>query len=386
MSKVAISDNVLRWAMKRAGLGEAQLAAKLPKVTGWLSHTEQPTLKQLEKFARITRTPLGYLFLDDPPAETLPIPHFRTLDDGLPSEPSPDLLDSVYAMQRRQAWLRESRIERGFERLPFVGALQVNDNPKKVSEAMRRVLNLARDWASRCTTWSDALRVLREALENADLTVVVNGVVGNNTHRGLRPEEFRGFVLVDDYAPLLFVNGKDGKAAQMFTLAHELAHVFFGSSAAFDLREMQPAQDPVEIACNQAAAEFLVPEAELRELWPRVKDGDEPVELIARAFKVSSIVAARRALDLKLLTRDVFFQLHESYLLDEKRRKAAERDGRGDFFATQNMRVGKQFALELAGAASEGRILYSEAYELTGLYGQTFHRYVDLVTEGEARP
>ena len=122
--------------------------------------------------------------------------------------------------------------------------------------------------------------------------------------------EFPGFVLVDEYAPLVFLNGADGKAAQMFTLAHELAHVWLGSSAVFDLRELQPAADEVEQACNRVAAEFLVPGDEMREVWSSVRYESERFQQIARRFKVSELVAARRALDLRLITRNEFLEFY----------------------------------------------------------------------------
>ncbi|WP_233499908.1 ImmA/IrrE family metallo-endopeptidase [Geobacillus thermoleovorans] len=112
-------------------------------------------------------------------------------------------------------------------------------------------------WASKQSTWQEALRNLIRKTEDIGIIVVINGVVGNNTHRKLDVAEFRGFVLIDDYAPLIFINGRDGKAAQMFTLAHELAHIWYGASAAFDLKNLQPADAEIENACNKAAAEFL---------------------------------------------------------------------------------------------------------------------------------
>jgi Zn-dependent peptidase ImmA (M78 family) len=176
----------------------------------------------------------------------------------------------------------------------------------------------------------------------------------------------------------LFVNGRDSKAAQTFTLAHELAHVFFGRSAAFDLRRMQPAKDPMEQACNRVAAEFLVPESELRQIWPSVQSDPEPFQAVAYQFKVSSLVAARRALDLSLITKDQFFNFYDSHLSHERRTSDGKRGG-GNFYNNQNLRVGRRFAMEVANAAAEGRLLYSEAYHLTGLYGRTFHRYVDSI-------
>ncbi|WP_419613631.1 ImmA/IrrE family metallo-endopeptidase, partial [Thiolapillus sp.] len=178
------------------------------------------------------------------------------------------MLDTVQMMQRRQAWMLEFLIEQGQPRLPFVGAAEPTDDPVQVATHIRQVLGIGDRWAAQHRTWEDALRALRLAVEKAGILIITNGIVGNNTRRKLDPAEFRGFVLPDAYTPLVFINGVDGKAAQMFTIAHELAHVWFDKSAVFDLRELQPAEDRTEIACNKVAAEFLVPERELRALWP----------------------------------------------------------------------------------------------------------------------
>ena len=167
---------------------------------------------------------------------------------------------------------------------------------------MRGVLGFGPRWAATQDGWEAALCTLRQRMEEAGTVVVTNGVVGNNTRRTLDVDEFRGFVLVDEYVPFVFVNNRDAKAAQMFTLAHELAHVVYGSSASFDLRSLQPARDDTERACNRAAAEFLVPAREVRRVWNDVRDAPNPYSVLAQRFKVSVIVAARRALDVRLIT------------------------------------------------------------------------------------
>jgi Zn-dependent peptidase ImmA (M78 family) len=277
-------------------------------------------------------------------------------------------------MQQRQSWMRDFLIEKGQDHLPFIQSMNLGETPEKVADQIRQTLKLGRGWASEQPTWTEALRILRENIESAGILVVINGIVGNNTHRKLNLEEFRGFVLVDDYAPLIFVNGTDSKAAQMFTLAHELAHVFFGSSAAFDLREMQPASDPLEQACNRVAAEFLVPSSDLRRVWDSVKTEPLPFQAMARRFKVSELVAARRTLDLGLVAKTEFLEFYRSYQKAEWR-AATRRPAGGNFYATQNLRLGRRYASAVAWAAKEGKLLYSEAYRLTGLYGKAFDRY-----------
>jgi Zn-dependent peptidase ImmA (M78 family) len=383
MGRVAINEGVLLWAIDRAGLTPDGLESKFPKIRQWVAGESQPTRRQLESLAKATLTPFGFFFLAKPPEVRLPIPYFRTLGDKTPSSPSPDLIDTIQLMQRRQEWMREFLIEEGQEPLPIAWSAQPDASPVSVADHIRHALRLDDGWATQQRTWEEALRVLRETMEAAGIIVIVNGVVGNNTHRKLNPSEFRGFVLVDKFAPLVFVNGADAKAAQMFTLAHELAHVFLGSSAAFDLREMQPADDPIERACNRIAAEFLVPERELRQVWPSAKNDPEPFQAIARRFKVSTLVAARRALDLELIQRKAFFDFYQTYQKDQReRRESASRGRKGDFYANQNLRVGRRFASAVARAAIEGKLLYSEAYRLTELYGKTFDSYVNSIRIG----
>jgi Zn-dependent peptidase ImmA (M78 family) len=384
MSRVAVSPEILRWARDRAGKDVEELQAKFPRILEWETEEVRPTLKQLEKYAKATYTPFGYFFLQAPPEEKLPIPHFRTQTAGAPERPSPDLLETVQTMQRRQDWLREALVQDGEPPIPFIGAARPDEPIETVATRMRAALGLAQVWAQALPSWTAALQTLRDAMDAAGVIVVTNGVVGNNTRRKLDPREFRGFVLVDEYAPLVFVNGADAKAAQMFTLAHEYAHLWFGQSAAFDLRELQPASDRIEIACNAVAAEFLVAEAELRAQWDRAQAQARPFDYLARHFKVSAIVAARRALDLALIARRTFFDFYRDHLAEAQRR-AENAAGGGDFYLNQNVRLGRRFAVAVIHAVQEGRLTYREAYTLTGLWGQTFDKYVAELRGGRRR-
>jgi Zn-dependent peptidase ImmA (M78 family) len=383
MTRISVSGSVFRWALERSGQ-RAELERTFPKLPEWLSGEIQPTLRQLEQFAKATSTPLGYFFLPEPPEERLLIPHFRTLGNGRLHRPSPDLLETVQMMERRQAWMREYMIEEGVGPLSFVRSAESTIGPEQLAVEMQKTLGLSDGWAADNRTWTDALRQLRNRMEEAGILVVVNGVVGNNTHRKLDPAEFRGFVLVDEYAPLVFVNGADGKAAQMFTLAHELAHVWFGSSAAFDLKELQPADDKMEFACNRVAAEFLVPKSRLLDFWPYAKQEQKPYQAVARHFKVSELVVVRRALDLGLITKNEYLDFYQAYLRKERVDAASQGEGGGNFYSNQNLRIGRRFARVVVGAAREGRLLYRDAYKLTGLYGNTFEKYAQSVAAGGA--
>jgi Zn-dependent peptidase ImmA (M78 family) len=373
MVRVAVDTELLRWARERSRQTPDALLKAFPKLPDWESGALSPTLRQLEKYATRTRTPFGYFFLDHPPAERLPIPSFRSIRDDRPQHPSPDLLDTVYDMLRRQDWMREHRLTSGWESLAFVGAASIQDETEAVAGSVRKTLGLDRAWASQVASWQAALAHLRERAEGVGVLVMVSGIVGNNTHRALDPQEFRGFVLTDEFAPLVFINGADAKAAQIFSLAHELAHLWFNLSAAFDLRGLQPSADASEQACNAIAAELLVPRDELEHAWTDVRDLLDPFDALARQFKVSKIVIARRLLDLGYITRTQFFEFYEEYV-NEDREKRAGRTG-GDFIVNLDYKISRPFADAVIAAAREGSLLYSEAYELVGVGGETFEKY-----------
>jgi len=370
---VQVKPEMIRWAVARSRFEQEVLEAKLPQLKRWLTGESKPTLRQLEKFARATRVALGYLFLPEPPVERLPIPDFRTLVGVDRQRPGPDLLDTIYTMQGRQAWLREDRLENEAEPLDFVGSTRLTDDPAAIGREMRRTVGLTDGWAANIGTWESSVSELRRLIEELDVIAVINGVVGNNVHRKLDVEEFRGFAISDQYAPVIFVNGADAKSAQMFTLAHELAHLWLGQSALTDTGIPHSPTSKVERWCDRAAAEFLVPEQEFRALWRQIRAETTWFKTIARHFKVSPVVAYRRAKDIGVIDPDEFFAFYDSYVRKQREKKPSV--GGGDFYRNQNNRVGESFARHVIFAALDGRLSFKEAYSLTGLNGGAFQQY-----------
>ena len=375
-SHIMLRPAVLRWARERAGFDQEQLAAKLKVGTQVVSEWEDSgriTFARVDALAKCTYTPVGHLYLAEPPDDSLPITDFRTRGDSPPQRPSLNLLETVYQMQRRQMWMSEELIYQEALRLEFVGAFSLDSPPQQVAAAMSDALQLSGGWAAAEGSWTNALRTLRDRIESAGVLLVFNGVVGNDTHRKLDPNEFQGFALVDQYAPLIFVNNADYKTAQIFTLAHELAHIFVDQPGVSKLEDLHWTGHRTEEICNHMAAEFLVPEGELLKRWSESRRAIDPYQDVARHFKVSTVVAARRALDSNLITRSVFFEYYE-----ENRAKnwgGTQQDQssrRGNFWNNQHGRVGARLGAAVSRAVKEGRLSYREAYSLTGLKGDTF--------------
>jgi Zn-dependent peptidase ImmA (M78 family) len=370
---VPASIPVLRWAAERARLDDLALAKRFRKWPLWLNHEAQPTLKQLEEFARLTHTPFGFFFLPEPPRIELPVPDFRTLRDAPLREPSSNLLDTLYLCQRRQDWFREYAQIHGLASVSWVGRVRVGDAPAAVAADLRGVLGLSVAERQALPTWIEALRQLIARAEDAGVLVMASSIVGANSHRKLDVGEFRGFALADELAPLLFLNAADSKSAQMFSLAHELAHLALGESGVSDAEAGCVPEQAVERWCNRVAAELLMPLAELSHTVQREAPIEQEIQRLARLFKVSTLVALRRLFDAGLINETTLWQ---HYRKEVERLRTLERSGGGgDFYRTLGARTGKRFARALVGSALEGQTLFQDAFRLLGVRKTaTFHQ------------
>jgi len=372
-TSVSVKPTLLKWARERAQLTPETLA-DLMKVSSeavleWET-TGLLSLSRLEKWAKRTRTPIGYLFLNAPPDDSLPVADFRTHAGSAGTNPSTDLLETVHICQRRQAWYREFSLYEGSEPLPFVGSRDVGNPHTVIAAEIRKSLSWDKETRSGIASWADALRELAERVEALGALVMRSGIVGSNTRRKLDVDEFRGFALADEFAPLIFVNSADARSAQMFTLIHELAHIWLGESGISDVNMRSKSKS--ECLCNRVAAEVLVPAAEFKDAWQQSDDAYDEARRVARMFRVSTYVILIRALDIGTITSDQFDELSD-YAQSQVR---AAKSGGGDFYRTQGVRLGKRFTAAVVYSALEGRTTYVQAFRLLGVKSEkTFDQF-----------
>ncbi|HET7476292.1 MAG TPA: ImmA/IrrE family metallo-endopeptidase [Dermatophilaceae bacterium] len=365
--RVDISLEVLRWARERSGRSRSDLN-RFP-VEAWEARDAKPTMRQLEEYAKATRTPIGFFFLREPPRpEPVPIQDFRRFGgDRPPPSPTPDLLDTIYACQARQDWYRDYAEAHGADPVPLVGSLSVEIPVSEAADQMRSMLSFGLDRRLEFSNWSEALTGLRDHAEEVGVLVMISGVVGANTHRLLNPEEFRGFALADDLAPVVFINGADTRAAQIFSLAHELAHISLGETAVSkpELGDLDR-QGRSEQWCNEVAAELLVPEVSLRQAFLPQSDLTAELDRLAKFYRTSTLVVLRRLADVGLISAEEY---HKAYPAEASRvlKLAVERASTGgSFYNTTPVRVSKRFARALIADTLEGRTSHREAYRLLG--------------------
>jgi len=367
-TRVPVKPDLLEWASTRAAVPLATLRTRFPKYDEWRVGDLYPTMKQLQNFAKATHTPIGYLFLDQPPQLEVPIPDFRTIDNDVPADPSPDLLDTIYACQQRQEWYRDYARSIGNDPLDFVGALDTNADAVDAATQIRERLRFSLDDQKDAASPDQALSEFRRAIEGLGILVMINGVVGSNTRRKLDPDEFRGFALSDPLAPVIFVNGADTRNARMFTLAHELAHVWLGESALSNVTAADTPALQVERWCNGVAAELLLPLADIQYEYDASADVTEEAKRIGRRYRVSSLVVLRRVYDGGFIDARQFrevFRNEAAFLRAVMARNRRSSSG-GDWYRTTPVRVSERFARAVLVSSAEGRSSYGEAMRLLG--------------------
>jgi Zn-dependent peptidase ImmA (M78 family) len=218
--------------------------------------------------------------------------------------------------------------------------------------------------------------MLRAAMGSVGVIIMMNGIVGANTHRRLNIEEFRAFTLIDEFAPLIFINSADSKGGMLFSLLHEFVHIGIGASNLFNTGpDDANFADPNEVICNAVTAEILVPLQIFQKRW-REAGGEisEKINSLATHFKCSQTVIARRALDNKFISNN-------EYVTVVSRAKQKYKDKQisgGDFYKTNAVRVDHKFLLALDSGLREGRTLFSDAFRLTNTNRSTFDSLVSV--------
>lgn len=365
--------SVLSWALSRSGKTVTDLESSFPKLSEWLSSDtpQTMTMRQAQNFAAKTYTPFSLLFLDESPKEPLPIADMRTVRNQGVGSPSGDLLDTIYHAQRSQDWYRDYAVDNGANPLEFVGSVGMNQEPTDVATCIAEKLDFTFEDRSRFSDTSRAYRHLVDRAEDLGVLVLTNGVVGNNTHRRLNVEEFRGFSLSDNIAPLIFVNGADSPTARIFTLLHELGHIWLGHSALSDVQPDISDSAPGEASteerwCNQLAGEVLLPTHLIPKL-PVPEKSLKYVHILARQAKCSSLVVLHRLYDANVLDWHTFSDLYEKEKEKASEHSAGKNTGDGgNFYYTVPLRYSPTFTRAVVVSALEGTTLYRDAFRMLG--------------------
>lgn len=348
------------------------LATKLnvaeEKVDAWERGEKPPTFKQAQNYAAKTHIPFGYLYLNSPPQETLPLPDLRTVGGNHPQRPSSELIEMVQIVLRRQQWYTDYQKDQGHDQNPHTGRFNVRSTVEEVVRDMRKALEVPPH--PNRGSWEDYFRLLIHRIEDAGILVMREGFIGHHT-RPLSVREFRGFAISDPTAPIIFVNQADTPSARLFTLIHELAHVWIGQSGISDAST--DTQRREETLCNAIAAEFLVPETEFRACWADAEDWKENLPALEAHFHVSTWVIARRALTIGKINTAEYQRYVEG--LQEQHRNRAKSSGGPNYYQSKKGQVSERFSRAIISETLSGRVLLRDAGQLLGMKPHSVTKY-----------
>lgn len=375
--RIKIEPAILEWVQNQVNIDNIKQSLKV-NFLKWLSGEKEPTFRQLEDLSKVTHIPLGYFFLDTPPIEDKTLIEFRTIDSVELLNPSRDLLDTITEMENLQTWMANHLEQDGFEKLMYVGAMKKNDTVEEVASDIRDKLSLTINWFEEFDNAWDSFKGIRTKLETIGIIVMMNGIVGANTHRALNIDEFRAFTLVDDIAPLIFINSNDSNGGRLFSLLHEITHIWYGINSLFNDNSTGKSNiKELEVKCNAIAAELLVPNSVFVRKWKRSVSNNivDNVKELSRFFNCGTTIIARRAFDNGFITKNEYIEIARSAIESFKLSKSNIKSG-GDYYNTALTRIDKRVLNAMYDSAYGGRASFTEVFRLTHTSRKTFDSLV----------
>ncbi len=314
--------------------------------------------------------------MQKPPVEQIKLLEYRTVDSIQLANPCRNLIDTIHEMESIQAWMNDYIQELGFDELPVVGSMKGIKDVGIIVDRIRKDLGLEDTWYEKCRDAREAFGYIRGHLEESGVVVMMSGIVGRNTHRTLDVNEFRAFAMVDEWAPLIFINAADSNGAKLFSLLHEVAHIWLGESDLFnDRRNRVEGVSVIEMMCNAVAGELIVPKSEFLNQWNIIgANGNVRVAIteLARYFRCGEIVVARKAMDCKKIKQDVYNQVVQTAIENYNQMKENKESSGGNYYNTMSSRLDRCFVRALCESINMGRTSYTEAYRLTNTSRKTF--------------
>ncbi len=379
-----VNKDVLKWVVNQTDVPPNELNEKFKNLKTWLSEDTEITVAQIEKLSKKTKIPFGYFFMNTIPEENVRLADFRTIENHEMTKMSRNLIDVIKDMEVKQAWMSDYLIENGAEPLSFIGKFSTNNTYKEVAESIFTTLSLEPGWNTKFRNAYDCYRFLRNTISEAGILVMQSSFVGNQTNRKLELEEFRAFVLIDDYAPLIFINSSDSATARLFSVVHELVHIWLGKEEIYnfndnlDINNSEFNNLKLEKFCNKVTSEFLLPTNKLVEQYKFNQDLFE----LAQIFNVSPHFTTIRLKEVNLINEQElkenlkYIKLRNKKIQDMIRKKEKTKSII-PYYTLKKSSMDRRFLSAVKNSVDTGFVNYTEAYTLAGTKGETFKNLME---------
>ena len=381
MSKetIKISKEVLGWIYDKYA---EKLGTAYKNFLLWISGEKEPTIKQAVDLFNKLNLPIRYMFLSEAPKEELKLVEFRTMDSKELDSPSRELMDVYNNMLEIKDWMVDYSKTNELEPLKFVKSCERITDKHIIANKIMKEMNFTFADFDRITDTRVLFNYIRKKCEDIGIIVMMNGIIGSNTHRKLNINEFRAFALVDEYAPLVFINSDDSINARLFSLLHEIVHIFIGIDSLYNLNEYNTfGISNMEVLCNAVAAEILVPDEYIKNEYIRIrnieKDKSSIINELNNIFHGSEYVIIRKLYDNKLISKDNYDELIDRYkkkYIEQLKNKKSESGG--NYNVTLRTKIDGRLAMALNASAENGLISYVDVYRMTYTNRSTFDKLI----------
>ena len=367
--------HMLTWARKRCGFSTDDMAHKLgvdiQHVLAWEAGGAKPDFDSAQKFADRTHIPLGYLLLKQPPELPMPVVDFRTDWTQSPSlEEEVNLKALLYKISSKKNWLEEHLENQGDDTpgSAFQGTFDKNADYREVAACIVDHIGLhMRNEPQGRGGPQEFWRDFSQRVVNANIWLMQTSIVGNDATRRVSPKTCRGIALKSRYRPIIWVNSALAFAPRVFTLAHELAHLWISSEGVTNQEEDNSVKSEIESLCDEVAAEMLVPEAALNSLWNRKNDARDNVERLCQHFGVSRFTIARKSAQAGLISEDEYGKLKRAFgkgTPSQGKPPKLSEEGNKSFYPELLARNGVYFIETLVCALDRSHLLWREGTRL----------------------
>lgn len=365
ITRIKIKETLKQWAFQTTDISEESLQKIISK-NKWLQKDSEiylePTVKQLGLLANQLHIPFGSLLLSTPPKDDNIRLAFRTQQNA-PANVSLTVRDIIYEMKRKQAWFKEES-SLATQKLTLIGTADKLDNSQSLA-VLSEFLTLNHFQEPR-----ELFNDLRNQLAKLGILNMQKGSAGLGNNRPLDVEEMRAFVLLDDYAPLIFINQKDSYTARIFSLVHEFVHILRGSDELLSDKNNDLIE---EQNINKITAAFLMPESKFKDIFNVNK-----ISKVASYFNTSIEATVIRAKTLKLISNSFSIPAPEIFI--NKQSKSG-----GNPYNTALSLNDRRYMNALVSAQENGRVQPTQAASLIGISYKMLDKTVETFNEREAK-
>lgn len=380
--KAYITAAVLKWARESAKMTEeiasSKVSVPIDKLKDWENGVNFPTIRQAQTLAKAYRRPFALFFLPEVPNDFQPLQDFRKSGS---KELSTSSVFIIREIQQKQSWISETNQENKENRIPFIGRFSIKDNPVIVANDILKTLNI------NPLNYKSNNPIIEWIDKAESIGIFVSRTSFIHSRLKLDSSEIQGFAIADNFAPFVFINSDDWNAPQLFTLVHELAHLWIAETGISN--DVEPSiknandYNPIELFCNQVAANALMPKEYILSLDNGAFNNVKEVFKNAKIFGVSSFALIVRALNLNIISLSTYKQLkhfadieYNEFLKREEakkiRQKEKEKPGGPDYFLLQLNRNSKLFTQTVLDAFRGGIIEPSMASNLLNVQVNKF--------------